>query len=87
MSIAFTDTYIRNLKSTGRYTDAATQGLNLQIKKEGGKYWTFRYLYQGNRHDLGLGTYPTIGLKEARARAVNARNTLNQGQLLTVNEN
>jgi hypothetical protein len=85
MSIAFTDTYIRNLKSTGRYTDAATQGLNLQIKKEGGKYWTFRYLYQGNRHDLGLGTYPTIGLKEARARAVNARNTLNQGQRPSAN--
>jgi integrase len=79
MSIAFTDTYIRNLKSAGRYTDAATQGLNLQIKKAGGKYWTFRYLYQGNRHDLGLGTYPIIGLKEARARAVNARNELNKG--------
>jgi hypothetical protein len=59
--------------------------LNLQIKKEGGKYWTFRYLYQGNRHDLGLGTYPTIGLKEARARAVNARNTLNQGQRPSAN--
>ena len=80
MSIAFTDTYIRNLKTAGRYTDAATQGLNLQIKKEGGKYWTFRYLYQGNRYDLGLGTYPTIGLKEARARAVNARNELNNGE-------
>jgi integrase len=80
MSIAFTDTYIRNLKNVGRYTDAATQGLNLQIKKAGGKYWTFRYLYQGIRHDLGLGTYPTIGLKEARARAVNARNELNKGE-------
>jgi hypothetical protein len=80
MSIAFTDTYIRNLKNIGRYTDAATQGLNLQIKKAGGKYWTFRYLYQGKRQDLGLGTYPTISLKEARARAVNARNELNRGE-------
>jgi len=80
MSIAFTDTFIRNLRTVGRYTDSATQGLNLQIKKAGGKYWTFRYQYQGKRHDLGLGTYPTIGLKEARARAVYARNDLNQGR-------
>ena len=80
MSIAFTDTFIRNLKTIGRYTDSATQGLNLQIKKAGGKYWTFRYQYQGKRHDLGLGTYPTISLKEARSRAINARNKINQGQ-------
>jgi len=60
MSTAFTDKYIGNLKTVGRYTDAATQGLNLQIKAGGGKYWTFRYLYQGKRYDLSLGTYPTI---------------------------
>ena len=63
MSIAFTDTFIRNLKTVGRYTDSATQGLNLQIKKAGGKYWTFRYQYQGKRHDLGLGTTPPSALK------------------------
>ncbi len=80
MSIVFTDIYIRNLKTAGRHTDAATQGLNLQIKAGGGKYWTFRYLYQGKRHDLGLGTYPAVSLKEARSRAINARNKLNQGQ-------
>ena len=80
MSSGFTDTYIRNLKTVGRYTDAATQGLNLQVKAGGGKYWTFRYQYQGKRLDLSLGTYPAISLKEARARATNARNGINQGQ-------
>jgi hypothetical protein len=35
MSTAFTDTYIRNLKAVGRYTDAATVGLNLQVKAGG----------------------------------------------------
>jgi integrase len=79
MSSAFTDTYIRNLKTVGRYTDAATVGLNLQVKAGGGKYWTFRYLYQSKRHDFSLGTYPAISLREARARATNARNELNQG--------
>ena len=79
MSIAFTDPYIRNLKIKGRYTDSATQGLNIQVKVNGAKYWTFRYHYQGKRHDLGLGTYPAISLKDARARATAARNQINQG--------
>ena len=76
MSIAFTDPYIRNIKIKGRYTDSATQGLNIQVKANGAKYWTFRYLYQGKRHDLGLGTYPAISLKDARARATAARNQI-----------
>lgn len=80
MSTVLTDTFIRNLKSVGRYTDAATIGLNIQVKSGGGKYWTFRYLYQSKRHDLGLGTYPNISLREARVRATNARNELNKGQ-------
>ena len=79
MSNAFTDPYIRNLKIKGRYTDSATQGLNIQVKANGAKYWTFRYLYQGKRHDLGLGTYPAISLKDARSRATAARNEINQG--------
>ena len=83
MSIAFTDPYIRNLKIKGRYTDSATQGLNIQVKANGAKYWTFRYLYQGKRHDLGLGTYPAITLKDARARATAARNEINQGSCPT----
>jgi len=79
MGTAFTDTYVRNLKSVGRYTDIATQGLNLQVKAGGGKYWTFRYQFEGKRQDLSLGTYPPITLKEAKARATTSRNELNQG--------
>jgi integrase len=79
MSIAFTDTYIRNLKVKGRYTDSATQGLNIQVKANGWKYWTFRYFFQGKRYDLGLGTYPDISLKDVRARATTSRNDINQG--------
>jgi len=45
MSTAFSDSFIRNIKTTGRYTDAATQGLNLQVKANGGKYWAMRYLF------------------------------------------
>ena len=80
MHSALTDTVIRNLKAVGRYTDTATAGLNLQVKIGGGKYWTFRYQFDGKRHDLSLGTYPQVSLKEARVRATNARYELNRGQ-------
>lgn len=80
MAIAFTDAFIKNLSLTGRHTDASTKGLNIQVKPNGGKYWTFRYLLQSKRTDLSLGTYPSVGLKAARARATDARAQLNKGE-------
>lgn len=80
MSSAFSDSFIRNIKTPGRYTDAATQGLNLQVKANGGKYWAVRYLFQDKRQDLSLGSYPKVTLKEARIRATAARAQLNAGQ-------
>ena len=38
MKIVFTDPYVKNLTAVGRYTDASTTGLNLNVKKNGGKY-------------------------------------------------
>ena len=80
MSSAFSDSFIRNIKTIGRYTDAAIQGLNLQVKANGGKYWALRYLFQDKRYDLSLGSYPNVSLKEARIRATAARAQLNSGQ-------
>lgn len=77
---AFTDPYIKNLTAYGRYTDASTPGLNLNIKSNGRKYWVFRYIYAGTRFDLSLGVYPDISIKEARKRAVTSRSSLLQGQ-------
>ena len=78
---AFTDKTVQNLKSVGRYTDPTTPGLNLQVKKGCKQYWTFRFLLDGKRHDLGLGVYPAVPLKEARQRAISVRNDLNHGRM------
>lgn len=79
MKTVLTDAFIKNIKRAGRYTDAATTGLNFNVKSNGGGYWVFRYLFHGKRSDLSLGAYPTISLKEARKRAIAARNDLLQG--------
>jgi integrase len=79
MPTTLTDALIRSLSTPGRYTDAAAAGLNLQVKPNGGKYWTLRYVYGGKRQDISLGAYPTVTLKEARARATDLRSQINKG--------
>jgi integrase len=76
----FTDKNVQTLKAVGRYTDPTTPGLNLQVKSSGKQYWTFRFVQDGKRQDIGLGPYPAITLKEARQRAVSIRNDLNYGR-------
>lgn len=79
MKNTLTDLFIKNLSKSGRYTDSETRGLNLQVKPSLQKYWTFRYLFDGQRYDLSLGSYPETTLKEARKKAIEARNNLNKG--------
>lgn len=79
MPTSFTDSFIRNLSAPGRYTDASTPGLNLQVKSSNGKYWTFRYVDHGKRLDVSLGAYPSVTLKQARARATELRSQVNKG--------
>ena len=68
----FTDKFITNLKADGRYTSDTDTGF--QIKSENGrKYFVYRYEQGKKRHDLTLGSYPKISLKEARKRYADAR--------------
>ena len=80
MNTAFTDAFLRNQVTPGRYSDRDTRGLSIQIKAQGGKYWTFRFLKDGNRRDVSLGAYPAVTLKEARRRATQLRIQLYDGR-------
>lgn len=79
MKNSLTDLFIKSINKPGRYTDSETKGLNLQVKPSLQKYWALRYLFNDKRYDLSLGSYPEISLKEARKKAITARNQLNQG--------
>lgn len=69
-----------NLKKPGRYTDLQTKGLELLYKRSGTKYWLLRFSYQGERHDLGIGSFPDLLPKEARLIAQEARTLIAKGQ-------
>jgi integrase len=79
MKTSLTDLFVKSLSKPGRYTDGDTKGLNLQVKADLKKYWVYRCTFDGKRVDLSFGSYPEISLKEARKRALDARNKVNQG--------
>ena len=75
-----TDTAIRAIKPT---TKAAKLfdggGLYLEVAPSGGKWWRLKYRFQGKEKRISLGTYPTVGLKDARERREQAKKLLEQG--------
>ncbi|MDA7749191.1 integrase arm-type DNA-binding domain-containing protein [Litoricola sp.] len=76
----FTDIYVRNLSTPGRYSDSTVTGLNLQVKPNGKKYWTLRYTLGGKRRDLSLGSYPDTSLRQARIYATRCRADILSGR-------
>jgi integrase len=51
-----------------RYRDGKN-GLALLVRQSGRASWVLRYMHQGRRHDLGLGSLEHVGLSQARERA------------------
>jgi integrase len=75
-----TDTAIRSTKPIGRTQrlyDA--DGLYLEISPKGGKWWRFKYRFEGREKRISLGVYPEVGLSVARHRRNDARQQLAVG--------
>ena len=58
---------IKNLVEAGTYEDG--EGLRLLVKPSGRKTWVLRFQLNGKRREMGLGSYPQLDLKKARAAA------------------
>ena len=59
-----TDIKIKKISQKGRYPDGL--GLFLNIGKTQNKNWTFKYTINYKSHEMGLGPYPLISLKDTR---------------------
>ena len=59
-----TDFKIKKKFQKGRYPDGL--GLFLNIGKTQNKNWTFKYTINYKSHEMGLGPYPLISLKDTR---------------------
>lgn len=74
------DLIIRQAKATGvAYTLPDADGLGLVVSPVGGKSWHFRYYWLGKQKRISLGSYPEVGLREARALRDEARALLAKG--------
>ncbi|MCF3592897.1 integrase arm-type DNA-binding domain-containing protein [Rhodobacteraceae bacterium LMO-12] len=52
---------------TGKHSDG--DGLWLYKRRDGGAQWVLRYTLFSRRHEMGLGRFPSVSLKEAREEA------------------
>ena len=68
-----TDTAIRRAKAKKKpYKMFDSGGLFLIVNPAGGKWWRFKYRFEGKEKLLSLGTYPEVSLKEAREKREHA---------------
>lgn len=75
-----TDAAIRNAKPSDKPKKLSDGGgLYLEVAPSGGKWWRYKYRYQGKEKRISLGVYPEIGLKEARIKHADARKLLAHG--------
>jgi integrase len=66
----------RVISKPGMYADGG--GLYLQVSS-GGASWIYRYMLNGVAREMGLGPLALYGLKEARAKALEARRLRHEG--------
>jgi integrase len=79
-TMPLTDTAIRNAKPGAKPTKLFDErGLFLLVTPAGGKWWRLKYRFNGKEKLLSLGTYPDVGLKDARERRDGARKQLADG--------
>jgi len=75
-----TDTKLRSLKPTEKpYRVFDGDGLYIEIRPQGGKWWRFKYRFGGREKSLSFGTYPDVSLALARTRLTAARQLVAAG--------
>jgi integrase len=75
-----TDVQVRNAKSDAKPRKLAdSNGLYLYISTAGGKSWRLDYSFFGKRKTVTFGTYPALGLAEARGLRDEAKRQLIDG--------
>jgi len=78
--MALTDTKLKNAKAGSKTTRLYDEkGLYLEISPRGGKWWRFKYRFNGKEKRLSLGVYPDVGLRKARDKRDDARRLVADG--------
>jgi len=69
MAMALSDVKIRTLKARDKiYKVSDDRGFFLEVSPTGSKLWRYRYLLHGKDKRIALGSYPLVGLADARQK-------------------
>lgn len=72
------------IKAAARKTGKAHRlsdggGLYLRVSPSGARSWSFLYTFKGERIEIGMGSYPGLGLASARRKAADWRTIVSEG--------
>ncbi len=70
---------VRRLVNPGRWSVGGVDGLALQVTPTGARSWVLRVVAGVLRREMGLGSFPTVTLTEARDRARKQRALMKEG--------
>ncbi len=70
---------VSNIRRRGYTAVGGVLGLGINVTQTGSRSWVLRYHVGGRRRDMGLGSYPSVTLAQAREAARAARSKLAQG--------
>ena len=80
MVVALKDLEIRALKPRDRvYKQADERGLYIEVHPGGSKLWRMKFRFLGRDKRIAFGSYPEVGLAEARRRRDEARQQVRDG--------
>ena len=69
---------VRTLSETGQYSDG--NGLTLRVETAGSRHWVQRVTLHGKRRNIGLGSFPSVSLANAREMAAANQLAIKQGK-------
>ena len=69
---------VKSISAPGRHGDG--DGLYLNVAPSGSKSWVQRIVIAGRRRDIGLGSFPTVSLAQARGMAASNRAAVADGR-------
>ena len=70
---------VKRLTKPGLHAVGGVSGLQLQVTKTGARSWVLRTIIGAKRRDIGLGGYPDVTLAQARDKARDTKETIQQG--------
>lgn len=70
---------VARIKRPGLHAVGGVAGLQLQVSPTGARSWILRVMVGSKRRDIGLGSYPSVSLAEARERARELRRKVWEG--------